>query len=403
MTRELEQLLRDVLRDHTADVAEPTAGFADVRSRARRASRLRRVGVAAAVAVAAVGVVVPLSVDRGRAPSGPLQLQEVALVTAPTSTPVSLATLPPAATITATVPLGLTPERSLVAGNDVWVFGTDAHGLPGVALVRVDERRVVVRRTLPHPVCSSSVSSGVLVAVVTLGTSCTNTLRALLPIDASTLVPGAIIGGADGGDVLVRDDAVYDTAGGQLERRDRPSLHVNAVLPLGGTDNSYVNMAADPSGSRLWVTILDRDRKRTKLVEVDLDAWKVLGTRPIDADNGGIPYAAGNEVWVGGATGGISAVRHFDTALTPGTEVFAGGEDHAFFGWTGARLWQFDGVYQEHGALTCAAPDGTLLGSSPLPDPVPLAIMRADKHHIYLGVPGGRALQILTATAACAG
>jgi hypothetical protein len=311
--------------------------------------------------------------------------------------------LPDAARLDATVPLGLVPERSLIAGNDVWVFGSDPRGRPSVSLVRVDERRVVARRALPHRVCSSSISSGLLVAVVTLGRDCESTLRALMPIDASTLVAGPVVAGTDGGDVLVRDDAVYDTAGGVLERRDRASLRVNAVLALGGTDDTYVNMAADPSSERLWVTINDPTRRKSQLVEVDLARWRLLGTRPIDADNGGIPYGAGDEVWVGGATRGLAAMRHFDTALTPGTEAFAGGEDHAFFAWTGVRLWQFDGVYLAPGALTCAAPDGTLLGSTALPDTVPPAILRADRHHVYLGKRDGTTLQILSPARACAG
>ena len=409
MTGNLEQLLRDALKEHSADVTVPAAGFADVKRRIHRASRSRRIALSAGAAAVAVGIVVPLAVGNapGRSPSGSVaqpDLQEVALVTAPTTAPVPLSTLPVAATLDASVPLGLTPERTVVAGNDVWAFGRDAGNRPAVALVRVDEQKVVARHVLPHPVCSSSVSTGILVAIVTLGRDCSDTLRAVMTIDASTLVPGPILGGTDGGDVVVRDDAVYDTAGGVLERRDRATLHVNALLKLGGTPNTYINIAADPSSTHLWVTINDQGLKKTKLVEVDLDAWKVLGTRPIDANNGAIPYGAGDEVWVGGGTGSISAVRHFDTQLTPGQEAFAGGHLYAFFAWTGGRLWQVDGpAAGQTGALTCSDVDGTLLGSMPLPDTMPLGILRADKHHVFVGAAGSRSLQIYTQSDACGG
>jgi hypothetical protein len=408
MTEPLERLVREALAqradEYTAAPEAAPQGWRLVQARVHADSRRRRITAAAVgVATAAAAVVVPLALVGGSStPRGGVRPVLEAVPLAPPAPPDAEPTMPAVGAQSVVALAGLAPDRMLLGGNDVWVFGRRA-GRPAAARVQVDTMTVAATRQLAHPVCSESVSHDELVAVVSRAGSCGSLTRALVRLDPTTLAPGPLVADVTGGDVLVRPDAVFDVASGVLERRDRATLAVTNTLPLGARRGVFANMAADPRSDRLWVVLYAPEPMSSELVEVDLAHLRVLGSVPLDARNGAIPYGDGNTVWVGGATELRAAVTQLADGLRVGARAFDGATWHAFFAWSGSHLWEYDAQPGGRPALQCAGVNGDPLGATSLPVSTPPGVLHADRTHVYLSAQGSDRLLVLTPAVACAG
>ena len=400
---ETARRLADALHAEASSYAVSPGALHRLQARTRRRRAPRRLALAAgATALTGVTALAVLPSGSGPTPARPETLAATptgATGTGPARTP---SPLPAAVTMVTTLQPGFTVERTVLAGDDAYVFGATADHHPRAARVDLSGAvpRVVVRAALPGQVCSGSLDGGLLVVVLAdparhaLPTDCARrgTVRVL---DSRTLAPvDAVPTRARGGDVLVRPEGVYAVDAGTLRLLDRRTLAPVAERRVADPE-AIVNLAGDPRRPTVYVTALAAQRTRVAVVTRRTLAGPPALQLP-DAQEGGLAYATGTGFWLPFNLAGGTRVLRFDDRGARRAEAFAGAARGSSFALSGSRLWSLDVAT---GALSCAdLVTGGVQASSVLPATGALA---ADRDRVLEALPAGGGLRVLAPTGAC--